>query len=219
MGSYVIITAVVDFGHMVGFLFFCFAGMVTISAVAVVLSSNPVYAVLNLILTFFVSSALFILLGAELVAMLLVIVYVGAVAVLFLFVVMMLDLDCVKSSHGLVRYYPVGVLLSAVFFGCATYSILHTKASFVKEAGGHVVRSAGNVFLIGSQMYTECFYVFQMSGILLLVAAVGTLVLTLKFGISKSRKQDVGVQLDRSSKIRLLSPEVGKGVEDGSGAD
>ncbi|WP_236822875.1 NADH-quinone oxidoreductase subunit J [Anaplasma platys] len=199
---------------MVGFLFFLFAGVVVVAAGAVVASSNPVHSVFALILTFFVSSALFVMLGAELVAMLLVIVYVGAVAVLFLFVVMMLDLDRVKSAHGLVRYYPIGVGLGAIFFCCAVYAVLVTKADFINSAGVKGSSMDSNIFLIGSQMYTEYFYAFQISGVLLLVAAVGTLVLTLRFGTSKSLKQDVGVQVSRSSRVRLVSPEVGRGVSD-----
>ena len=200
---------------MVGFLFFCFAGLVVLSSIAVIISSNPVYAVLGLIFTFFVSSAVFVLLGAELVAMLLVIVYVGAVAVLFLFVVMMLDLDCVRSAHGLVRYYPMGVGVAAVLFGCSVYAVLHSKASLSREvAESSVYGSVSNVFLIGSQMYTEYFYAFQMSGVLLLVAAVGTLVLTLRRGATQFHRQDVGSQVSRSSKVKLLSPGVGKGVEE-----
>lgn len=199
---------------MVGFLFFLFAGIVVVSSFAVVVSSQPVHSVFALILTFFISSALFIMLGAELVAMLLVIVYVGAVAVLFLFVVMMLDLDRVRSAYGLVRYYPVGVGLGAVFFACAVYAVLVTKAGFVKDAGAAGGAVVSNIFLIGSQMYTEYFYAFQMSGVLLLVAAVGTLVLTLRFGAPKSLKQDVGVQISRSSRVKLMSPEVGKGVSE-----
>lgn len=199
---------------MVGFLFFLFAGIVVVSAGAVVVASNPVHSVFALILTFFVSSALFIMLGAELVAMLLVIVYVGAVAVLFLFVVMMLDLDRVKSAYGLVKYYPVGVGLGAIFFSCAVYAILLAKADFNRGAEVAIDSGVSNVFLIGSQMYTDYFYAFQMSGILLLTAAVGTLVLTLRFGASKSLKQDVSEQVSRSSRVRLVSPEVGKGVSD-----
>ncbi|CEG20921.1 NADH-quinone oxidoreductase subunit J [Anaplasma phagocytophilum] len=199
---------------MVGFLFFCFAGMVVFSAVAVVISSNPVYAVLSLILTFFISSVLFILLAAELVAMLLVVVYVGAVAVLFLFVVMMLDMDFVKSSHGFVRYYPICVALATALFGCATYAIFHTKAAFIRDIGEAGASAMGNVFLIGSQMYTKYFYAFQMSGILLLVASIGALVLTVRSKAVKSRKQNVYAQVDRSSKVELCSPAVGKGIED-----
>lgn len=199
---------------MIGFLFFCFAGLVVLSSIAVIISSNPVYAVLSLIFTFFVSSAVFMLLGAELVAMLLVIVYVGAVAVLFLFVVMMLDLDCVRSSHGLVRYYPLGVGMAAVLFGCSAYAVLHSRASFREVAEFSVEHSVGNVFLIGSKMYTEYFYAFQMSGILLLVAAVGTLILTLRRNVAQSHKQDVKDQVARSSRVELRSPDVGKGVEE-----
>ena len=200
---------------MIGFLFFCFAGLVVLSSIAVIISSNPVYAVLSLIFTFFVSSAVFVLLGAELIAMLLVIVYVGAVAVLFLFVVMMLDLDCVRSAHGLVRYYPIGVGIAAVLFGCSVYAVLHSKASFTRGADESVgYSSASNVFLIGSQMYTKYFYAFQMSGVLLLVAAVGTLVLTLRHSTTQFHRQDMGSQVSRSSRVKLLSPDVGKGVEE-----
>ena len=197
---------------MLSFLFFCFAGVVVLSAVGVVLLPNPVYSVLSLILTFFGSSAVFIMLGAELVAMLLVIVYVGAVAVLFLFVVMMLDVNRVRSKHGLVRHYPLGVACMLLFFGCMVYSIFHVRSAAIGDSEGF--GGADNVFLIGSKLYTEYAYAFQLSGVLLLIAGVGSLVLVAGSGGGRSLKQNVGRQLGRSSKIKLLSPGVGMGVSD-----
>ncbi|ACZ49181.1 NADH dehydrogenase subunit J [Anaplasma centrale str. Israel] len=198
---------------MLSFLFFCFAGVAVLSAVGVILLPNPIYSVLSLILTFFVSSAVFIMLGAELVAMLLVIVYVGAVAVLFLFVVMMLDISRVRSRHGLVKRYPLGVACMLLFFGCMVYSIFHVKSATIGASEGVV--GVGNVFLIGSRLYTEYAYAFQLAGVLLLIAGVGSLVLVAGGGDGrKSLKQDVSQQIGRSSKIRLLSPGVGAGVPD-----
>ncbi|MGN7661687.1 MAG: NADH-quinone oxidoreductase subunit J [Anaplasma sp.] len=196
---------------MVIFLFFCFAGVAILSSLGVILFRNPVYSVLSLILTFFVASALFILLGAELVAMLLVIVYVGAVAVLFLFVVMMLDFNQVGSGHGLVKWYPVGVLCATLFFGCAAYSALQVRVASVDAAGDGV--KVENIFLIGSRLYTEYVYAFQLSGVLLLVSAVGSLVLAMR---DKRRpvRSDLSRYVNRSSKVTLLSPEVGQGVAD-----
>ncbi|AAV86696.1 NADH dehydrogenase subunit J [Anaplasma marginale str. Dawn] len=198
---------------MLSFLFFCFAGVAVLSAVGVVLLPNPVYSVLSLILTFFVSSAVFIMLGAELVAMLLVIVYVGAVAVLFLFVVMMLDISRVGSRHGLVKHYPLGVACMFLFFGCMVYSVFHAKSSAV-DGSGSGFGSVDNVFLIGLQLYTEYAYAFQLAGVLLLIAGVGSLILIVGGSSGRSLKQDVGQQVGRSSRIKLLSPEVGVGVSD-----
>ena len=200
---------------MVALLFYCFAVMLVFAAVGTIVALNPVYAVLNLILTFTVSSALFVLMGSEFIAMLVVIVYVGAVAVLFLFVIMMLDAGYVKLTHGLVKFYPVGIVLGSVFFLCSLYAIFRTKvAYFNANGGGATMDPVGNVFIIGSQLYTKYFYAFQMVGLLLLTAAVGTLVLTLSFTKSKSLKQDVRLQVSRSSKVRLVSPKVGGGIDD-----
>ncbi|MGN7678686.1 MAG: NADH-quinone oxidoreductase subunit J [Anaplasma sp.] len=196
---------------MVSFLFFCFAGVAILSSLGVILFRNPVYSVLSLILTFFVASALFILLGAELVAMLLVIVYVGAVAVLFLFVVMMLDFNQVRSGHGLVKWYPVGVLCAMLFFGCAAYAALQARVASAGAGGDGV--NVENIFLIGSQLYTEYVYAFQLSGVLLLVAAVGSLVLAMR-DKRRPAESDFSRYVNRSSKVTLLSPEVGQGVED-----
>ena len=198
---------------MISFLFFCFAGVMILSAVGVVLIPHPVYSVLSLILTFFVSGAVFIMLGAELVAMLLVLVYVGAVAVLFLFVVMMLDISMVRAKHGFVRYYPLGVVCMFLFFGCMVYLISHTRPEEVYASGEVISGGASNVFLIGLQLYTEYACAFQMSGILLLVAGVGGLILAMS-NERRSLRQNAGQQLSRSSKVRLCSPGVGTGVAD-----
>jgi NADH-quinone oxidoreductase subunit J len=165
-------------------VFYVFSGILVASAAMVVVSRNPVHSVLFLILCFFNAAGLFVLMGAEFLAMILVVVYVGAVAVLFLFVVMMLDVDFVKLREGFARYLPVGsavglVLAAELVFVLAPWAF----SASVPEAIALPIPDPGeihNTRAIGLVLYTDYVYLFQAAGLVLLVAMVGAIVLTLR---------------------------------------
>jgi len=164
--------------------FYVFAAVTVASAAMVVVSRNPVYSVLYLILAFFNAAALFLLLGAEFIAMILVIVYVGAVAVLFLFVVMMLDINLAELREGFLRYLPVGaaigaVLLAEILFGLGVLGGASGTVAGLSDRGLAVVQ-VDNTRAIGRVLYTQYFYLFQVAGAVLLVAMIGAIVLTLR---------------------------------------
>jgi NADH-quinone oxidoreductase subunit J len=180
--------------------FYVFAFVVMASAAMVVVSRNPVYSVLFLILAFFNAAALFVLIGAEFIAMILVIVYVGAVAVLFLFVVMMLDINLAKLREGFLKYLPVGiliglVLLAEILLGLGVIGGDQTTLATLGKAGPQVL-AIDNTRAIGRVLYTQYFYLFQVAGLVLLVAMIGAIVLTLRTrpGV---RRQKVSEQLYR----------------------
>ncbi|MGN7618472.1 MAG: NADH-quinone oxidoreductase subunit J [Ehrlichia sp.] len=172
--------------------------------------SNPVYSVLFLILTFFISSALFILLGAELIAMLVIVVYVGAVAVLFLFVVMMLDINYSRFKSGFTKYLTIGLLCGIMLFVNMVFII---KQSATTELVTDAVPHASNVIAIGNLIYTKYMYVFHLSGILLLISIIGSLVLTLRTKNNNVRRQSVDAQVRRSSSVRYVNVKVKEGVD------
>ncbi len=163
--------------------FYLFAVLAVVSATMVIVARNPVHAVLFLILTFFNAAGLFVLLGAEFLAMLLVIVYVGAVAVLFLFVVMMLDVDFAELRAGFIKNAPVGLLVAGIV-------LVELIALFVTKAAGGLPAAAPaiavgaetltNTEAIGRVLYTKYVYFFQAAGLVLLVAMIGAIVLTLR---------------------------------------
>jgi NADH-quinone oxidoreductase subunit J len=180
--------------------FYVFAAVTVASGAMVVVSRNPVYSVLFLILAFFNSAALFVLIGAEFIAMILVIVYVGAVAVLFLFVVMMLDINVARIREGFLDYLPIGATIGAVLFFEILFglgvlgSTTGTVSAFTKA--GIEAQTIDNTRAIGQVLYTQYFYLFQVSGLVLLVAMIGAIVLTLRSrpGV---RRQRVSEQLYR----------------------
>jgi len=167
--------------------FYVFAAVVVASGAMVVVSRNPVYSVLFLILAFFNAAALFVLIGAEFIAMILVIVYVGAVAVLFLFVVMMLDINVAKLKEGFLDYLPIGAmigvaLLAEILFGLGVLGGTSGTVSTFSKAGTQVL-AIDNTRAIGRVLYTQYFYLFQIAGLVLLVAMIGAIVLTLEGGL------------------------------------
>jgi NADH-quinone oxidoreductase subunit J len=191
---------------MIEFLFYIFASVLIGSAAMVLFARHPVHAVLFLIVCFFNAGAIFILAGAEFLGMMLVIVYVGAVAVLFLFVVMMLDVDFAGLKADMMRQWPLGLLLGMVLLleiGLIGWS---SPAAF-PEATGENTRAIGRV------LYTEYFLPFQVSGLLLLVAMTGAIVLTLRHKPDVKRQQ-IGQQLKRDPKqtVILTNPKTGEGV-------
>jgi len=178
------------------FAFYLFAFIAVASAVMVIAARNPVHSVLFLILAFFNSAGLFVLMGAEFLAMLLVVVYVGAVAVLFLFVVMMLDIDFIRLREGFMRYLPVGAMVGLVLL--AELAVVIGGHFLAPEAGGAgamplpVPGGITNTEAIGRLIYTDYVYIFQAAGLVLLVAMVGAIVLTARRreGVRRQRVTD-----------------------------
>jgi NADH-quinone oxidoreductase subunit J len=198
-------------------VFYLFAAVTVFSALMVISSKNPVHSVFFLILAFFNSAGLFILIGAEYIAMTLVIVYVGAVAVLFLFVVMMLDINFAELREGFQKYLPLGLSVAAIvlFQLIFVYSIsLNMESS--KAATTHAIPDPAeitNTEAIGQVLYTWYLYPFQMAGIILLIAMIGAIVLTLRTreGV---RKQSVSAQMNRKREdaMEIVKVKPGQGA-------
>ncbi|MDO9460953.1 MAG: NADH-quinone oxidoreductase subunit J [Alphaproteobacteria bacterium] len=197
--------------------FYLFAAVTIAAAFLVITVRNPVHSVLFLILTFFNAAGLFVLLGAEFLAMMLVIVYVGAVAVLFLFVVMMLDIDFVELRQGFLNYLPVG---GVVGFILALELILVVGANSVVTAPEGVAASptpalgeVTNTEALGRILYTDYVYLFQTAGLVLLVAMIGAIVLTLRTreGV---RRQNISEQVARTPALGMELKDVkpGQGI-------
>jgi NADH-quinone oxidoreductase subunit J len=201
---------------MVAALFFyLFASVAIASAVMVISSRNPVHSVLFLILCFFNAAGLFILLGAEFLAMILVVVYVGAVAVLFLFVVMMLDVDFVQLRQGMLNYLPVGgtiglIVLVELALVAGTWAI---SSDALTAAGAPSSGNVTNTEALGQILYTKYVYFFEAAGLVLLVAMIGAIVLTLrhKQGV---KRQDVSVQVARNpaTAMEVVKVKPGQGI-------
>ena len=174
--------------------FYIFAGVTCLAGLMVISSRNPVHSVLFLILAFFNSAGLFVLLGAEFLAMLLVVVYVGAVAVLFLFVVMMLDINFAELREGFQRYMPLGlgvggILLTEILFVFFNREEMPENVNLVSEVS--------NTRALGRVLYTDYIYLFQVAGLILLVAMIGAITLTLRRR-ENVRKQLISIQNDRT---------------------
>ena len=194
-------------------MFYVFSAVCVLSGLMVITARNPVHSVLFLILAFFNAAGLFILLGAEFLAMILVVVYVGAVAVLFLFVVMMLDIDFVNLRKGIHQNIALGLLVGIVLlgelamvgigWGGAGHAIIVNKAP----------TDLSNTQALGMLIYTKYFYAFQISGLILLVAMIGAIVLTLR-GRSEVRRQQISTQIarQRSQSIEIVKVPTGSGV-------
>jgi len=196
--------------------FYLFSVVATASAVMVISSRNPVHSVLFLILTFFNAAGLFILMGAEFLALILVVVYVGAVAVLFLFVVMMLDVDFTELRRGTLGYLPIGgaigmILLVELLLVLGTWHFSGEAGNIAEPivAGGGVT----NTEALGLIIYTKYFFYFQVAGLVLLVAMIGAIVLTLhhKQGI---RRQNINDQVARNpaTAIEVRQVKPGQGI-------
>jgi NADH-quinone oxidoreductase subunit J len=195
--------------------FYLFSCITIASALMVISSRNPVHSVLFLILAFFNAAGLFVLLGAEFLAMMLVVVYVGAVAVLFLFVVMMLDVDFTELRQGFLQYLPVGALIGVVLL--AELLIVLSGWAFAPEVLANPVRpipemaQMTNTEAIGRLLYTDYIFFFQTAGFVLLVAMIGAIVLTLRHK-PRVKRQNIAEQVGRSQKVELHSVEPGKGI-------
>jgi NADH-quinone oxidoreductase subunit J len=196
--------------------FYLFASLVIASAALTIMARNPVHSVLWLILAFFNAAGLMLLVGAEFIAMLLVIVYVGAVAVLFLFVVMMLDIDFAELRAGFARYAPFGVLLVLVLLAEMIFAVAAWSAGGIDMAAktAPTPETIPNIEAIGILLYTRYLYIFEGAGLVLLVAMIGAIVLTHR-ARGDVRTQNVTRQVMRRPEeaIRKVSPPVGQGVE------
>ena len=177
--------------------FWIFATVLTVSALTVILAKNPVHSVLFLILAFVNAAGLFILMGAEFLGMMLVVVYVGAVAVLFLFVVMMLDVDFAELKQGFVKYLPIGGLIAVCVAAELGFAALGFVRSPTAAAAAAPVGLVSNTQALGRVLYTQYFFFFQAAGLILLTAMIGAIVLTLrhKEGI---KRQNVADQIART---------------------
>lgn len=197
--------------------FYLFAFVAVGAAFMVIASRNPVHSVLYLILTFFNAAALFLMTGAEFLALILIVVYVGAVAVLFLFVVMMLDVDFAGLKRGALQYAPVGALVGIIL--AAELIIVLGGYTFAPELASEVARPTPpaaerhNTAALGDILYTDYIYFFQIAGLILLVAMIGAIVLTLhhKPGV---KRQDIAAQVRRTPEtaIEVRKVESGKGL-------
>jgi len=198
------------------FAFYLFASIVVLSAVMVITARNPVHSVLWLILAFFNAAGLFVLLGAEFLAMLLVVVYVGAVAVLFLFVVMMLDINFVELRQGFLKYLPIGLVVGIILLS----ELLIVGGAWTVSADPKLLAaptpdaaSVDNVRALGRLLYTDYLLVFQAAGMVLLVAMIGAIVLTHRQrpGV---KKQNIAAQVGRTAAdaVRLVKVEPGQGA-------
>ena len=197
--------------------FYLFSFVAIASAVMVISARNPVHSVLFLILAFFNAAGLFVLIGAEFIAMILVVVYVGAVAVLFLFVVMMLDISFAELRQGFLQYLPIGGLVGIVLLA----ELLMIGGSWVIAPATETVRSfpapaidqVTNTHAIGKILYTDYIYLFQGAGMVLLVAMIGAIVLTLRArpGV---RKQKISDQINRRPEdaIEIKKVQPGSGI-------
>ena len=198
--------------------FYLFAGIMIAAGAFTILARNPVHSVLWLIVAFFNAAGLMVLAGAEFIAMLLVIVYVGAVAVLFLFVVMMLDIDFAELRAGFIKNFPLGlavaiVLLAEIVLGMGAYQAGSLKLG-TPDGTAAAVAGVSNIKSIGALLYGKYLFLFEAAGIILLVAMVGAIVLThrQRGGV---RGQNIAQQVARRPEEAVINtqPEVGKGVQ------
>ena len=200
-----------------GLAFYLMAATAVVSGLLVVTARNPVHSVLYLILAFFSSAGLFVLLGAEFLAMLLVVVYVGAVAVLFLFVVMMLDVDFLRLREGYARYLPLGGIIAGILLAemiMVSITVVQGGAARLSDAPVRPGGDVTNVEAIGRVLYTDYVYFFQAAGIVLLIAMIGAITLTLRHKPNVKR-QNPGDQVnrDRKTSVEIKGAATGQGID------
>jgi NADH-quinone oxidoreductase subunit J len=204
-------------GVLPAVFFYLFAAVTIASALMVIASRNAVHSVLFLILAFVNSAGLFLLAGAEFLALLLIVVYVGAVAVLFLFVVMMLDVDFAELREGFLQYMPVGLLVALVVLA----ELLMVLGAWVLAPGAELEAVqpipdpalVSNIRALGDILYTKYIFFFQIAGMILLVAMIGAIVLTLRHK-ENVKRQDVSRQVARTPEtaIEIVKVQSGKGI-------
>jgi NADH-quinone oxidoreductase subunit J len=194
--------------------FYLFATLTIASAIAVIFARNPVHSVLWLIVAFFNAAGLMLLMGAEFIAMLVVIVYVGAVAVLFLFVVMMLDIDFASLRTGFTRNLPFGIIIALVLLAEIIVAVMAWKAG-PAMSGRHIATTAQpNIVALGQLLYSRYLFPFEIAGLILLVAMVGAIVLThRRRGDLRTPKVSRQVRRRPQDAVRLTQPGVGEGMK------
>ena len=196
--------------------FYLFSAILLLSSLMVISTKNPVHSVLFLILAFLNAAGIFVILHAEFLAMILIIVYVGAVAVLFLFVVMMLDFKTSLEKDNILQYMPIGLLIGLVFIAELVIVLINTRLdlSNIQILSNPLdnFSDQSNTEAIGSILYTNYVLYFQLSGVILLVAMVGSIVLTLR-DREGVKRQIVSKQVDREGKIELVDVKSGEGVD------
>ena len=196
--------------------FYLFSAILLLSSLMVISTKNPVHSVLFLILAFLNAAGIFVILHAEFLAMILIIVYVGAVAVLFLFVVMMLDFKTSLEKDNILQYMPIGLLIGLVFIAELVIVLINTRLDLsniqILTNPLDNFSDQSNTQAIGSILYTNYVLYFQLSGIILLVAMVGSIVLTLR-DREGVKRQIVSEQVDRKGKIELVDVKSGEGVD------
>jgi len=202
---------------MTAFIFYMFASFAIVNGAMVVTARNPVHAVLFLILTFFNVAGLFVLLGAEFIAMLLVIVYVGAVAVMFLFVVMMLDIHAVTFREGFQKILPVGSMVALTLFAELAFVlgtwVYNPDIEFARSLPAPPLSELSNTQSIGVVLYTDYVYLFQLAGIVLLVGMIGSIMLTMRKrpGVKRQKPSDQSSR-DVQNCVEVKKVAIGKGV-------
>ena len=196
--------------------FYLFSAILLLSSLMVISTKNPVHSVLFLILAFLNAAGIFVILHAEFLAMILIIVYVGAVAVLFLFVVMMLDFKTSLEKDNILQYMPIGLLIGLVFIAELVIVLINTRLdlSNIQILSNPLdnFSDQSNTEAIGSILYTNYVLYFQLSGVILLVAMIGSIVLTLR-DREGVKRQIVSEQVDREGKIELVDVKSGEGVD------
>ena len=196
--------------------FYIFSSVILLSALMVISARNPVHSVLFLILAFLNAAGIFVILHAEFLAMILIIVYVGAVAVLFLFVVMMLDIKTTIEKSNILQYMPIGLFIGFVFIAELVIVLINTKLELsnmqILSNPLNKFAELSNTKAIGSVLYTDYILHFQLAGVILLIAMIGSIVLTLRER-SGVKRQSVAEQLSRSSKINLVDVQSKEGID------
>jgi len=196
------------------FAFYLFATLTIASAIAVIFARNPVHSVLWLIVSFFNAAGLMLLMGAEFIAMLVVIVYVGAVAVLFLFVVMMLDIDFAQLRSGFTRNLPFGIIIALVLLSEIVVAAMGWKAGPAMSGRAIPVASQPNIVALGQLLYSRYLFPFEIAGLILLVAMIGAIVLThRRRGDLRTPKVSHQIARGPGAAIRNMDPGVGEGMK------
>ena len=200
---------------VINILFYLFSFIMIASAFMVVLSRSPVHSVLFLILCFFNSAGIFLILGAEFLAFILVIVYVGAVAVLFLFVVMMLDVEFNSSNSSIINYLPVGMTIGFIILSELILVFFTWKREYTKPDLSDIMKNNQytNTETLGLVLYTENILFVQLAGLILLASMIGAIVLTVNHRPS-AKRQDIDIQVNRDSKnsIKNVNIKPGSGI-------
>ena len=200
---------------VVSLLFYLFSFIMIASAFMVILSRNPVHSVLFLILCFFNSAGIFLILGAEFLAFILVIVYVGAVAVLFLFVVMMLDVEFKSISSTVISYLPIGLTIGVIILAELMLVLFTWKRDYSVTDNSSITTDTqySNTEIIGLVLYTDNILFFQLAGLILLASMIGAIILTVNHRPS-AKRQDINKQVERDaeSSIKNIDMKPGSGI-------